>query len=90
MPITSTGAGEQRDRQEEASHRNAGIADGCDDRDQRPQEHLPDAQFNAPATHHEKRSNEDESGAAVHIDGGANRKDKAGDLGVHAQTLLGR
>ena len=76
--------------QEEAAHGHAGVADGRDDGDEHPQQHGADAEGEAAVLHHEQRAHQDEGGAAVHVDGGADGEDEAGDFRVHAQAVLGR
>ena len=66
-----TDARHQRERQEEATHGDTGIADGRDDGDEYPQEDGAKRERCASVLHHEERGDEDKGGTAVHIDGGA-------------------
>ena len=39
--------------------------------------------------HHEERGDEDEGGATVHVDGGADGEHEAGDVFADTQAILG-
>ena len=84
-----TDARHQRERQEEAAHGDASIADGGNDGYQNPYDDGSEVEDFATILHHEERGDEDEGGATVHVDGGADGEHEAGDVFADTQAILG-
>ena len=82
-------AGHKREGQEIATHRHSGIPYGRDHGDQHPHRHRREVDCHSSVLQHKQGGHRDKGGAAVHVDGGAERKDKPRDPAVHSETQLG-
>ena len=85
-----TDARHQGEGEEIAAHGHTGIADGREDGDDDPEQDGAQRDGRATVLHYEERGDEDEGCASVHVDGGADGQDEAGDVLADAETLLGR
>lgn len=85
-----TDAGHERQGQEIAAHGDAGVTDGCQDGYEEPGNHGAQRKVKAAVLHEEQGRDQNESGAAVHVDGRANRQDEARYLRMDVKTLFSR
>lgn len=84
----SADGGHEGEGQEIAAHRDACIAYGSEDGDEEPGDHGAQRELIPGILHDEERGDENEGGAAVHIDGGADRQNETGDLRIDLQILF--
>lgn len=83
------GATHEGERQEIAAHGDAGVSDGREDGDDDPGDECGRGEFHTAVLHEEEGRNQNESGAAVHIDRGANGKDEAGHFRIDFHIFFG-
>lgn len=83
-------AAHQGQGQKVAAHGDAGVADGRQDGHEEPGDHAAHGQRNARVLHDEEARDQDEGGAAVHVDGAADRQQEARDGRVDAHVLFRR
>ena len=70
-------------------HGDSRVTDGGNDGDEEPQEDGAEGERRTAILHHKERGDENEGGATVHVDGGADREHEAGDIFADAQAVLG-
>ena len=86
----SSDTGHEGQGQEVASHRNTGVADGCQNGDEEPGNHRTHGQFRTTVLHEEQGRDQDEGCAAIHVDCRADRQDEARYLRMNVEALFSR